>query len=185
MDDDLPEGFDMMRFERPDVARFNSAVFVPRMDWPDYKRRMEGRGAASYEEIPGDLDLLALPDFEALQRLYAGGGTPLVPYSPLANAFFIRRLPRDTRGGRIPRKHDGRRVAGWCGARCTKSPNAACGNNEICLRPIVLGVNNVGTPDTNAPPTITASSTLPAADRLALGVIGVYGILDIFSADAF
>ena len=76
-DDDLPEGFDM-RPERPGGVRFNMAVFVPDIDWPAYKRRMEGRGA-------------------------------------WANAFFIRRLPSDQRGGRIPRKHANRRVAGWCG----------------------------------------------------------------------
>ena len=85
-----------MRPERPGVARFNSAIFVPEVDWPDYKKRMES-------QLPDDLELLPLPDFDALQHLYAGGGTPLVPFSPSANAFFIRRLPRDQRGGRIPR----------------------------------------------------------------------------------
>ena len=58
----------------------------------------EGRGAWSVEELRDDLELLAMPDFDALQ-------------SPAANAFFIRRLPRDQRGGRIPKKHAGRRVA--------------------------------------------------------------------------
>ena len=122
--DDLPEGFDM-RPELAGVPTLDARIFVSQIDWPAYKRRMERRGAASFEELPEDL-----------------GGNYLVPYSPAANAFFIRRLPPDQRGGRIPKKHAGRRVAGWCGARCDKTPNAACGNNGICLRPIVLGVRN-------------------------------------------
>ena len=132
----------MVRPERPGGVRFNTAVFVPDVDWPAYKRRMEGRGAWSVELLPEDLELLAVPDFAALQRLYAGAGTFLVPYSPAANAFFIRRLPPDQRGGRIPKKHANRRVAGWCGARCTKTPNAACGNNGMLASHYMLGVSN-------------------------------------------
>ena len=62
-DDDLPEGFDM-RPERPGGARFNAAIFVPDVDWPDW--RVESRGAWSVEVLPDDLELLALPDFDCL-----------------------------------------------------------------------------------------------------------------------
>ena len=130
--DDLPEGFDM-RPERPGGVRFNAAIFVPDIDWPAYKRRTEGRGAWSVEVLPDDLELLAVPDFAALQRLYAGGGAPLVPLSPAANAFFIRRLPPDQRGGRIPKMLACRPTRRWVVRRPV---------HKDAVRPIMLGVSN-------------------------------------------
>ena len=44
--DDLPETFDM-RPERAGAPTLDARIFVPEVDWPAYKRRMERRGAAS------------------------------------------------------------------------------------------------------------------------------------------
>ena len=96
------EGFDM----RPgtlDGPCLDTSVFIP----PAIGGPTSGAwrlGGHQVEILPDDVQPLALDDFDALNRLYAAPpSTPLIPFLPAANAFFIRRLPYRVRGGRIPR----------------------------------------------------------------------------------
>ena len=125
---------------------------------------MERRGAASFEELPDDLELLATQDFDALQRLYAGGGTPLVPYSPEANAFFIRRLPPDQRGGRIRRSMPAEGSRGGAAPAATRPQTPLAATMGSAYAPL-CSASVTGTQATPARRTTITSSNFPGGDR--------------------